>query len=279
MLLRYREGDGSVSWEAVWFLLGSDSWSWCRSRAGVCISILYAVFVQSWDEKSNTVSLWSLVAWGPCRRCPLCSVSRRMGWGPAARCLTCRRTMRQQAPVQNHKFISNHTYRFNLTRLKGCKIRLWMSLWRTKSTALSHDTPNSETTCWTSSGKSAVFCFRKKLIKIRVNVIILRVVCGWFPRSLSHPNLSLSPSWLVCDTHCVVRVEDVGGRGIVHDDDFIKVATQATQVLDVIPSMEDAGLPEEAAAESAPLVQQVWNWICVLEERQKINGCGGDWFP
>lgn len=70
------------------------------------------------------------------------------------------------------------------------------------------------------------------------------------------------------NTHCVVRVEDVGGRGVVNDDDLIEVATQATQVLDVIPSMEDAGLPEEATAESPPLVQQVRNWICILKKKK-----------
>lgn len=59
------------------------------------------------------------------------------------------------------------------------------------------------------------------------------------------------------NTHCVVRVEDVGGRRIVNDDDLIKVATKATEVLNIIPSMEDAGLPEETTAESTPLVQQV----------------------
>lgn len=67
------------------------------------------------------------------------------------------------------------------------------------------------------------------------------------------------------DTHCVVGVEDVGGRGVVHDDDLVQVATQATQVLDVITSVEDAGLPEQAAAESAPLVQEVGDGVCILQ--------------
>lgn len=59
-------------------------------------------------------------------------------------------------------------------------------------------------------------------------------------------------------------MEDVGGRGVVHDDDLVQVATQATQVLDVVASVEDARLPEEAAAESAPLVQEVGDGICIL---------------
>lgn len=64
--------------------------------------------------------------------------------------------------------------------------------------------------------------------------------------------------------HRVVRVEDVGGGGVVHDDDLVQVATQTTQVLDVVASVEDAGLPEEAAAESAPLIQEVGDGVCIL---------------
>ena len=59
-------------------------------------------------------------------------------------------------------------------------------------------------------------------------------------------------------------MEDVGGRGVVHDDDLVKVATQAAQVLDVISSVEDAGLPEQATAESTPLVEEIRDGICVL---------------
>lgn len=66
------------------------------------------------------------------------------------------------------------------------------------------------------------------------------------------------------DTHCVVGVEDVGGGGVVHNDDLVQVTTQATQVLDVITSVKDAGLPEQAAAESPPLVQEVRDGVCVL---------------
>lgn len=79
----------------------------------------------------------------------------------------------------------------------------------------------------------------------------------------------------VPNTHCVVGMEDVGGGGVVHNNDFVKVATQATQVLDVIPSVKDARLPEEAAAESAPLVQEVGYRVCILTEKRtrfKANG-------
>ncbi len=66
-------------------------------------------------------------------------------------------------------------------------------------------------------------------------------------------------------------MEDVGGRGVVHDDDLVQVATQATQVLDVITSVEDAGLPEQAAAESAPLVQEVGDGVRVLRKKKKTS--------
>lgn len=58
-------------------------------------------------------------------------------------------------------------------------------------------------------------------------------------------------------THCIVRVEDVGGGGVIHNDDLVEVAPQTTEVLDVVTSMEDARLPEEAAAKGAPLIQEV----------------------
>lgn len=59
-------------------------------------------------------------------------------------------------------------------------------------------------------------------------------------------------------------MEDVGGWGVVHDDDLVKVTTQATQVLNVISSVEHARLPEETTAESAPLVKEIRDGVCVL---------------
>ena len=64
-------------------------------------------------------------------------------------------------------------------------------------------------------------------------------------------------------------MEDVGGGGVVHNDDLVEVATQAAQVFHVVSSVENAGLSEEATAEGAPLVQEVRNRVCVL--RQKIR--------
>lgn len=64
--------------------------------------------------------------------------------------------------------------------------------------------------------------------------------------------------------HRVVGVEDVGGGRVVHDDHLAQVPTQAAQVLDVVPSVEDAGLSEKAAAKSSPLIQQIRDRVCIL---------------
>lgn len=66
-------------------------------------------------------------------------------------------------------------------------------------------------------------------------------------------------------------MEDVGGRGVVHDDDLVQVPAQATQVLHVVAAVEDAGLTEKAAAEGAPLVQEVRDRICILPPQKKCH--------
>lgn len=68
-------------------------------------------------------------------------------------------------------------------------------------------------------------------------------------------------------TYCIVRVKNVGGGGVVYDDDLREVATQAAQVFDVITPVKDAGLAEEAATESPPLIQEVRNRVCVLRSQ------------
>lgn len=70
-------------------------------------------------------------------------------------------------------------------------------------------------------------------------------------------------------TYGVVRVEDVGGGRVVHDDDLVEVAAQAAQVLDVVASVEDARLAEQAAAEGTPLVQEVGDGVGVLGPQNK----------
>lgn len=59
-------------------------------------------------------------------------------------------------------------------------------------------------------------------------------------------------------------MEDVGGRRVVYDDDFTELPAQPAEVFDVVSSVEDAGLPEEAGAKHPPLVQQVGHGVGVL---------------
>lgn len=65
-------------------------------------------------------------------------------------------------------------------------------------------------------------------------------------------------------TYCIVGVKNVGGGGVVYDDDLSEVATQAAQVLDVVAPVKDAGLAEQSATESSPLIQEVRNRVCIL---------------
>lgn len=74
-------------------------------------------------------------------------------------------------------------------------------------------------------------------------------------------------------------MKNVGGGGVVQDDDLGEVATQAAQVLDVITPVEDAGLAEQAATESPPLVQKVRDGVGVLRSQTgrliRDSGWGG----
>lgn len=40
-------------------------------------------------------------------------------------------------------------------------------------------------------------------------------------------------------TYCILRMEDVGGRRIVHDDHFAQLPPKATQVFHIVPTMEN----------------------------------------
>lgn len=55
-------------------------------------------------------------------------------------------------------------------------------------------------------------------------------------------------------TYSIVWVEDVRCWRIVHNDDFIEVPAQSAQVLDIISTMENAGLPKQTAAKGTPLI-------------------------
>lgn len=65
-------------------------------------------------------------------------------------------------------------------------------------------------------------------------------------------------------------MENVGGGRVVHNDDLAEVTAQSAQVLDIVAAVKDTGLSEEAAAERAPLVQQVRDGIGVLPRK---NNC------
>ena len=76
-------------------------------------------------------------------------------------------------------------------------------------------------------------------------------------------------------------MKNVGGGRVVQDDNLGEVATQAAQVLDVITAVEDAGLSEQAATESPPLVQEVRDGVGVLRPQKdplipaELAGGGG----
>jgi len=59
-------------------------------------------------------------------------------------------------------------------------------------------------------------------------------------------------------------MEDVWWRRIVDDDDSLELSTEPTEVLNVVPSMEDAGFAEKAWAKDAPLIQKVRHRVGVL---------------
>lgn len=70
-------------------------------------------------------------------------------------------------------------------------------------------------------------------------------------------------------TYCILGMEDVRGRRIVHNDHFAQLPAQATQVFHIVPTMEDTGFSEEPGPEHAPAVQQVSHGVCVLKSRSQ----------
>lgn len=67
--------------------------------------------------------------------------------------------------------------------------------------------------------------------------------------------------------YCIVRMEDVRCWRVVDDDDFVEVSSQTTQIFNIVPFVEDTGLPEETAPEGSPFVQQVRHRVCILKEK------------
>ncbi len=70
-------------------------------------------------------------------------------------------------------------------------------------------------------------------------------------------------------TYCILRVEDVGGRWVVYDDDFTELSAQPAEVFDVVSSVENTGFPEEPGTKHPPLVQQVCHRVSILNKPKK----------
>lgn len=64
-------------------------------------------------------------------------------------------------------------------------------------------------------------------------------------------------------------MEDVGGRWVVHYDDFVELTAQSAEVFDVVSPVEHAGFPEKPHPEHAPLVQQVRYRVSVLQDKSE----------
>ena len=75
--------------------------------------------------------------------------------------------------------------------------------------------------------------------------------------------------------HSVLRVEDVGGRGVVQDEGLPQVPAEPAQVLHIAALVEDAGLPEQTGPEHTALIQQVSHWVRILPRGPGGRG-GGD---
>lgn len=71
--------------------------------------------------------------------------------------------------------------------------------------------------------------------------------------------------------YSIIRVEDVGGWGVVYNDDFVEVPAQPTQVFNIVSLVEHAGLPEKTVSEGTPFIQQVGDGIGILAQKEKTN--------
>lgn len=80
-------------------------------------------------------------------------------------------------------------------------------------------------------------------------------------------------------TYGILRVEDVGGRWVVYNDDFTELPAQSAEVFDVVSSVENTGFPEEPSAKYPPLVQQVCHRVSILNEEKthKNHQVSRDW--
>lgn len=62
----------------------------------------------------------------------------------------------------------------------------------------------------------------------------------------------------------IFRMENVGSRGVVHDDDVPELSPEPTKIFNIVPSVENAGFPEESRPKHTPLVQQVSHRVSIL---------------
>lgn len=57
------------------------------------------------------------------------------------------------------------------------------------------------------------------------------------------------------DTYCIFRMEDVRCRRIIYYNNFTQLTAQSTQILHVIPSVENTGFSKEPCPEHTPAIQ------------------------
>ena len=62
-------------------------------------------------------------------------------------------------------------------------------------------------------------------------------------------------------------MEDVRSGRVVNNNDSLKLTSKSTEVLDVVPAMEDARLAKQTRAKYTPLIEQVSYRIGVLGQR------------
>lgn len=72
----------------------------------------------------------------------------------------------------------------------------------------------------------------------------------WLPSKTAQ----MEPCIFFGATYCILGVEDVRGRRIVHNDHFAQLPSKATQVFHVVPTMENTRFSEEPCPEHPPAV-------------------------
>ena len=60
-------------------------------------------------------------------------------------------------------------------------------------------------------------------------------------------------------------MKHVGGGRVVHNDDFVQLPTQPTEVLDIIATMKHTRLAEKPTSKHVPFIKKVRHRIRVLK--------------